>query len=85
MMVTICSKFGTREFGVAVSVEVGIAVSVTVGRIGTEVNVEEGTGVGIFVGGTGRGVQATNKTKRRIQKPERFMKISILSIAFGVL
>jgi hypothetical protein len=85
MMMTICSKFGTRGFGEVVGVEEGIGVSVVVGRTGAGVNVAEGKGAEVSVDGTGRGVQATNKTKRRIQRPERFMKISILSIAFGVL
>ena len=83
-MMTICSKFGIRGFGVVVGVEEGIGVSVVVGRTGAGVNVAEGKGTEVSVDGTGRGVQATNKT-RRIQKQKRFIKISILAGAFGVL
>jgi hypothetical protein len=79
MMITICSKFGTRGCGVEVGVSVGV------GSTGTGVNVAEGLGKAGFVGGTEIGVQATDKTRRRIQMPERFMKISILSVASGVL
>ena len=63
----------------------GMEVNVAVDRIGMGVNVLEGTDAGVSVGETGRGVQAANKTRRSIQKPERFMKISMLSNAIGAL
>jgi len=62
-----------------------IGVNVAVESKGTGVNVVQGIGVEVFVGGTEIGVQATNKTRRKIQKLERFMKLSILSITFSVL
>jgi hypothetical protein len=85
MIMTICSKLGTRGLGVAVGVEEGTGVSVAVGRTAVEVNMVEGTDMGALVGTTEEGVQAANKISRKIQKPERFMKISILFAAFGVL
>src|SRR5688500_9921800 len=85
MMMTICSKFGTRGFGVAVGVKVGTGVSVAVERTGAGVKVLEGTGAGVLVNETGRGAQPTDKTRRRRQKLKRYMKISIRSVAFGVL
>ena len=59
-------------------------VKVVVGRTGAGVNVDEEITAGVSVGETDRGMQATNKTRRN-QKPERFIKFSILSLPFGVL
>jgi len=85
MIITILSKFGTGGFGVAVGVKLGTGVSVAVGRTGVGVNVSKGTGIGVPVDEPEEGVQATNKTRRKIQKPERLMKISVPFAAFGVL
>jgi len=71
MIMTICSKFGTSGTGVAVGV--GDGVRVAVGGTGVKVDVGEGLGDGVTVG-AGICVQATNKTRGRITKIERFTK-----------
>ena len=53
----------------------GEGVNVAVGGIGVRVDVGEGTGVG--VGGGVKGIQADNKTKRKMKNPERVMKVSV--------
>ena len=71
MITTICSKFGTRDFGVAVGVGEGVDVNVAVAGTGVEVCVARG-GVGDVLMGVPE--QATNKIITMIQKPKRFMK-----------
>ena len=61
MMMTIRSKFGTSDWGMAV----GIGAGGRVGRTGVEVAVGKGLLDGMTVGGA-LVVQETNKTKRRI-------------------
>ena len=53
----------------------GEGVNVAVGGIGVRVGVGEGTGVG--VGGGVKGIQADNKTKRKMNNPERGMRVSL--------
>jgi hypothetical protein len=65
MMMTICSKFGTRGAGVAAGVRAGTGVRVAVGRIGGGVKVDGAIGEGVECGGAGFGVQAASKTNRR--------------------
>lgn len=52
----------------------GEGVNVAVGGIGVRVDVGEGTGVG--VGGGVKGIQADNKTKRKMKYIERGMRVS---------
>ena len=61
MIITICSKFGTRGLGVAVGVGEGVEVDVTVAGIGVRVCVARG-GVGDV--SIGAPEQAANKIIR---------------------
>jgi hypothetical protein len=83
-MITIYWKFGTRgravSVGVTVTVGEGVKVGESVGVDGTGVDVgaPEGTGDGGKVGGA-EVAQAVNKTNKKIQVPNRFIKpLSIL-------
>jgi hypothetical protein len=58
-----------------VAVGVGVEGDVAVGGIGVRVKVAVETGVGVR-GGI-EGIQAVNKTKRKMQNPERVMKVSV--------
>jgi hypothetical protein len=57
-----------------VAAGVGVGGDVAVGGIGVRVKVAVETGVGVR-GGI-EGIQAVNKTKRKMQNPERVMKVS---------
>jgi hypothetical protein len=73
MIITICSKFGTRACGVVVgSVAVGIAEGMKVGRAGVVANVGAGKPDGTTVGGA-LVVQEVNRMKTNIHRPNRFM------------
>ena len=74
MIMVICSKFGTSEFGVAVGVREGVDVAVGGTGVGVCVAVAEGTGDGVMGGGID--TQATSKTRISIQKPKRFIRLS---------
>ena len=73
MTMAMCLKSGTKGRGVAVGVIVGNCVAV--GGSGVEVEVAEGTG-GIAVGGA-EVVQAAIKMNRNMQKPNRFIGVSL--------
>ena len=77
MIITICSKFGTSGFGVAVGVGEGVDVNVAVAGTGVEVCVARG-GVGDISMGVPE--QATNKTIRSMQKPEHFRRFIGVSL-----
>jgi hypothetical protein len=68
MIMTICSKFGTRDWGAAVEAGEGTKV----GRAGVGANVGERMVDGMTVGGA-LVVQEINSTKRRIYRPRRFI------------
>jgi hypothetical protein len=72
MIITMCAKFGTRAWVVAV----GMGEGITVGRAGVGANVGERIGVGTpdgtIVGGA-LVVQEANKIKTSIHRPKRFI------------
>jgi hypothetical protein len=72
MIMTICSKFGTRAWDVAGRIGVGIGEGRKVGRTGVGANVGERPGDGSTVGGA-LVVQEINSTKSRIYRPRRFI------------
>jgi len=74
MMMAICSKFGTRDSATGVAVGEGIDVAVRGIGVGVCVAVAKGTGDGV-IGGV-EDTQAASKTKRRTQKPKRFIRLS---------
>jgi hypothetical protein len=81
MIITICSKFGTRGLGVAVSVGEGVEVDATVAGTGVRVCVARG-GVGDI--SMGAAEQAANKIITTRRKPIRFVKF-IKYASFGIL
>jgi len=58
-----------------VAAVVGAGGDVAVGGMGVRVKVVVETGVGVRDGI--EGIQAVNKTKRKMQNPERVMKVSV--------
>jgi hypothetical protein len=77
MIITICSKFGTRGFGVAVGVGEGVDVNVAAAGKSVEVCVTRG-GVGDVSVGVPK--QASSTIITMIQKPKRFMKFMVMPL-----
>ena len=77
MIITICSKFGTRGFGVAVRVGEGVGVNVAVAGTSVEVS---GARVGVMDASVGVLEQATSKTISSMQKSERFRRFMGVSL-----
>jgi hypothetical protein len=74
MMITMCSKFGTRACGAAFGVG-GVNVGET--DAGVCVAVADGTGTGVVAKDCGE-LQATSKIKRRMQIPNRVIRVSMI-------
>jgi len=73
MMMTICSKFGTRGGSVAIGVTGGFDVAVEAAGVG--IDVDEGTDEGVMAGV--EGAHATSTIKNRAQKPKRVIRASL--------
>ena len=75
IIMTMCPKLGTRGRGVAVGVCEAVGTRVGVG--GTDVAVNVAVGMGDITVGGADVAQAVSKTNRKIQKPNRFICVSL--------